>query len=124
MRSAFKGNAIAQYNLGLNFLKGQGVPVSHPTALLWLRKSANQKYAKAQAALSDVYSNGRRGVEHDFVKAYVWADLALRRGRDLEKLKRIAGRNRSFAADELSAEQLAQAKQAAENCRRRPETRP
>ena len=45
------GNATAQYNLGLLYDKGQGVPQDDQEALRWWRKAAEQGLAKAQAAL-------------------------------------------------------------------------
>ena len=44
------GNATAQYNLGLLYDKGQGVPQDDQEALRWWRKAAEQGLAEAQAA--------------------------------------------------------------------------
>ena len=48
---AAQGHAIAQYNLGLLYLHGLGVPQSRAQAQYWLTQSAEQNYAKAQLAL-------------------------------------------------------------------------
>jgi hypothetical protein len=48
---AAQGHDAAQYNLGLMYLNGLGVPVSAVQARYWLGKSAGQGYAKALGAL-------------------------------------------------------------------------
>jgi TPR repeat protein len=52
--SASEGNAAAQYNLGLRYREGDGVPVNQELGASWLRKAAAQKYAPAQLALKSV----------------------------------------------------------------------
>ncbi len=42
---AEQGNAIAQYNLGLMYGKGQGVPQDYAEAVQWYRKAAEQGVA-------------------------------------------------------------------------------
>jgi TPR repeat protein len=48
---AAQGHDAAQYNLGLMYLNGLGVPVSAVQARYWLGKSAGQGYVKALGAL-------------------------------------------------------------------------
>lgn len=45
---AAQGHDAAQYNLGLMYLNGLGVPVSAVQARYWLGQSAAQGYAKAK----------------------------------------------------------------------------
>ena len=45
------GNAIAQYNLGVMYYKGDGVPQSYPHAVSWYRHAAWQGDASAQLEL-------------------------------------------------------------------------
>jgi TPR repeat protein len=52
--SASEGNAAAQYNLGLRYWEGDGVPVNQELGASWLRKAAAQKYAQAHLALESV----------------------------------------------------------------------
>lgn len=48
---AEKGDAWAQYNLGVIYMKGRGVPIDINVALHWLTKAANQNDKEAQYAL-------------------------------------------------------------------------
>ena len=48
---AEQGNAKAQYNLGLMYDKGQGVPQDAQEAVKWYRKAAERGFAKAQVNL-------------------------------------------------------------------------
>ena len=48
---AAQGHDAAQYNLGLMYLNGIGVPVDAGQARYWLRQSAGQGYVKAKGLL-------------------------------------------------------------------------
>jgi TPR repeat protein len=48
---AAQGNAAAQYNLGVMYANGLGVPQSLSQAREWLNKAAAQNYRQAQTAL-------------------------------------------------------------------------
>jgi len=48
---AERGNAGGQFELGMMFFYGQGVPQSDQEAVLWLRKAAEQGHTGAKAAL-------------------------------------------------------------------------
>ena len=48
---AAQGHDAAQYNLGLMYLNGLGVPVSAVQARYWLGQSAGQGYVKAKSLL-------------------------------------------------------------------------
>ena len=45
---ADQGDATAQYDLGLMYAKGQGVPQDYAEAVKWFRKAADQGDASAQ----------------------------------------------------------------------------
>ncbi|OYU32232.1 MAG: hypothetical protein CFE39_04265 [Comamonadaceae bacterium PBBC2] len=51
---AAQGHDAAQYNLGLMYLNGLGVPVDANQARYWLGQSAEQGYAKALGALENL----------------------------------------------------------------------
>ncbi len=69
---AEEGNPEAQYNVGLMFLKGQGVIYKDDNeAVKWFRKSAQQEYPKAQFNLGVMYSEGL-GVPQDKDEAAKW----------------------------------------------------
>ena len=47
MAAAKQGAAYAQYNLGIMYAKGDGVPENDAEAVKWYRKAADQGHAKA-----------------------------------------------------------------------------
>ena len=65
------GNAMAQYNLGLMYDKGEGVPQDKAEAVKWYRKAAEQGDADAQVNLGFMYGNGD-GVPQDDTEALKW----------------------------------------------------
>jgi len=65
------GDAIAQYNLGVMYRKGQGVEQDFKEAVKWYQKAADQGYAPAQHNLGVMYENGQ-GVEQDCEEAVRW----------------------------------------------------
>ncbi len=71
-KSAAQGNADAQNNLGFLYEKAQG---DYAKAKEWYEKAAAQKHAAAQSNLGWLYANGR-GVQQDYVRAYMWWKLA------------------------------------------------
>lgn len=72
---AGKGDARAQYNLGVMYATGQGVPKDAEQAVAWYRKAAEQGDAEAQSNLGAMYATGQ-GVPKDYVMAYMWRNLA------------------------------------------------
>ena len=52
---AQQGLAVAQYNLGVMYGNGQGVPQDYAQALKWYRKAALQGHASAQYYLGVMY---------------------------------------------------------------------
>ena len=75
---AEEGVAEAQYNLGLRYAAGAGVPQNDVQALRWFRLAAEQGHADAQFNLGTMYFNGL-GVPQDYVQAYLWFNLAASR---------------------------------------------
>ena len=55
--------AIAQYNLGVMYIYGAGVPLDDAKAVEWFRDAAKQGFAEAQNHLGLMYGEGR-GVPH------------------------------------------------------------
>ncbi len=66
---AERGNAPAQYEMGVMYDTGLGVPQDYAQALKWYRKAANQGYARAQFNLGSMYANGRGVPQNDLVAA-------------------------------------------------------
>ncbi|WP_244060856.1 tetratricopeptide repeat protein, partial [Aeromonas caviae] len=58
-KAAEQGNASAQFNLGLIYAKGQGVPQDYKQAAVWYRKAAEQSNVEAQNNLAVLYAEGQ-----------------------------------------------------------------
>ena len=77
--SAKKGEAEAQYNLGVMYANGEGLPENNAEAVkLWLL-AADQGYARAQYNLGVMYANGE-GVPENDAEAVKWYRLAADQG--------------------------------------------
>lgn len=81
---ATRGDALAQYNLGVFFDNGQGVPQDYKKAMHWYRLAADQSaghegIADAQTNLGMMYQAGR-GVPKDSKEAVRWYRLAADQG--------------------------------------------
>ena len=76
---ANQGNAPAQYNLGLMYEGGRGVPKDEAQAVAWFRKAAEQGNATAQYNLGVMYDNGR-GVPKEEAQAVAWYRKAAEQG--------------------------------------------
>ena len=79
---AKQGQAVAQYNLGLLYANGQGVPKDDAQARQWYEKSANQEHADAQVNLGSLYDYGRGGPQ-DFKMAVRWYSRSANQGNEL-----------------------------------------
>ena len=56
---AKQGIAEAQYNLGLMYSKGEGMPNDDKEAVKWYRLSAEQRITGAQSNLGLMYEKGQ-----------------------------------------------------------------
>jgi S1-C subfamily serine protease len=74
--AAMQGHAPSQFNLGLMYLEGEGVPKDNVKAAEWWRKAAEQGLAEAQYALGSAFAFGT-GVPKDSAKAVeLWEKAA------------------------------------------------
>ena len=78
-KAADQGLANAQFNLGVAYLFGNGVPRDYGQAAEWFRKAADQGYASAQYKLGRMYVNGD-GVARDYGQAASWYRKAADQG--------------------------------------------
>ena len=78
-QAAEQGDATAQFNLGVMYAKGEGVPQDDAAAVRWYRLAAEQGHASAQGTLGAMYAIGR-GVPQDDVEAGLWYRLAAEQG--------------------------------------------
>jgi uncharacterized protein len=76
---AEEGDAQAQFNLGLLYVDGKGVPQDPGEAAKWFRRSAEQGYTQAQHNLGAMYGTGQ-GVRRDYVEAYKWMNICAASG--------------------------------------------
>lgn len=104
---ANQGDPDAQYQMGILYHNGEGVPQSDTMAVEWFQRAANQGYAGSQSTLGAYYEAGR-GVPQDFSKAYFWSVLAVAQGDENSKF-----RMQDLAA-RMTPAQVAQARQQAE----------
>ena len=72
---AEKGDADAQFSLGVMYKEGQGVPQDYKQAVSWIRKAAKQGHARAQYSLGVMYYIGQ-GVPQDYKQAVSWSRIA------------------------------------------------
>jgi TPR repeat protein len=78
-RLAEGGEADAQYQLGVLYETGRGVPQNDAKALEYYRQAAEQGHAKAQYSLAEFYLNGR-GTTADHQLAWEWYQRSARQG--------------------------------------------
>ena len=74
-----RGDANAQYNLGVMYRKGQGVPQDYKTAMKWYTLAAEQGITPAQSYLGFMYDQGL-GVPQDYKTAIKWLTRAAEKG--------------------------------------------
>jgi len=103
---AEQGNAIAQFNLGVMYHDGKGVPQDYTEAMKWYRLAADQGGAGAQYNLALMYKDGE-SVPRDYVHAYMWFSLSATHGYQ------EAVKGRDFFAQTLTPAQLAEAQKLA-----------
>ena len=76
---AERGDANAEYNMGLLYSSGQGVPRDYQMAAEWYEKAAEQGVAAAQYNLAVMYANGD-GVPKSNRDAALWFEKAADNG--------------------------------------------
>ncbi len=99
---ADQGDPAVQFNLGLLYLDGQGVPQDLDQAVKWFTRSAEQGYDKAQLNLGALYGAGK-GVKRDYIQAYKWLNICASQGN----AKCVA--QRDLVAKKLSGSKLTSA---------------
>ena len=78
-RLAEQGNAVAQYNLGVMYANGMGVPRDAEKAADWFHDAASGGDARAQYNLGNLYADGQ-GVPRDLPRAAHWYAKAAAQG--------------------------------------------
>ena len=103
---AEQGDADAQFNLGVMYDMGLGVPQDYQEAVRWYRRAAEQGNAGAQNNLGFMYGNAQ-GVPKDYVLAHMWLNLVAAKGL------KDAGELRDFLEKDMTPAQLAEAQRLA-----------
>ncbi|MDB6166795.1 MAG: hcpC [Lacunisphaera sp.] len=78
-QAADKGYAPAQFNLGLVYELGRGLPADERQAFKYYLMSAEQGFAAAQFNVGNMYSAGR-GIGQDLFEANLWYKQAAEKG--------------------------------------------
>lgn len=101
---ATKGDAAAQYHLGIMFHHGIGVNRNKKKSIEWFTKAAEQGYDKAQYRLGFIHSHSN-GDEQDYPKAIEWFTKAAEQGyvRAQYQLGFMSERGKGFVKDSAKA---------------------
>ena len=101
-----------QFNLGLMYDNGDGVPQDDKTAMKWWRLAADQKNVGAQKNLGEMYKYGL-GTKKMYTRSHMWYTLAALQG-DKDAIK-----NRDIVEKQLAPPQITEAKKLARECVRK-----
>lgn len=112
--SAEQGDPHAQHALSVMYAVGWGVPADARESAMWVRKAAIQGYYYAENDLGSKYANGR-GVPKDYVLAYMWFDLGATTAPS--SVAGVIAKSRDEVAKQMTPEQIARAKELANQCR-------
>ena len=115
---ADQGDAGAQWNLGLSYATGLGIPQDDAEAVRWYRLAADQGNATAQYNLGLMYASGQ-GVPQDDVEAHMWLNLAAAKSSSENREKRVESRDE--VAERMTPEQVAEAQRRAREWTPTPE---
>lgn len=110
---AEKGNAEAQYVLGMMYRAGRGVERDNKEASKWYQLAAEQGHPIAQFYLGWMYARGR-SVPQDYVKSYMWIDIAIANVTGEARKEFIVDRDSLAAA--MTADQIAKAQELSRKC--------
>ena len=83
---AEKGDAVAQYNLGLCYANGIGVPKDKVEAGVWYRKSAEQGCALGQLNYGLIKAFGQ-GVTRDPIEGHAWLIVSSANNTEAKEIK-------------------------------------
>ena len=97
---AESGMVEAQFNLGLIYYHGKGVPADPTRAHGWYLQAAEGGYARAQIRVAELYEAGD-GTRKDLIQAHYWFRRAA--------AQKFVGakKQKKRVADKMTAEQIA-----------------
>ena len=102
---AERGSEAAEFNLGLLYFDGNGVPQNYSEAVRWFEKAADQGYTKAQHNLGEMYAVGK-GVKRDYVQSYKWLSICASGGNENCRAHRDLIAKKLKGSDLVKAQQL------------------
>jgi TPR repeat protein len=111
--AADQGHEAAQTVLGAMYSVGQGVTQDFKEAVRWDRLAAEQGSATGQFNLAWLYKMGD-GVPRDDVRAHMWFNIAT--GSVNEKQRDSVAKSRDQIASLMTATQIAEAQERAQQC--------
>lgn len=107
------GNSEAQYNLGMMYRAGRGVPRDFKEARKWYLLAAEQGHPLAQFNLGWMYAGGK-GVPQNYVQSHMWFNIAIANA-DSEARKEFIVDRDALAAS-MTAAQIANAQELTKKC--------
>lgn len=99
---AEQGVVRAQFNVGLLYYDGKGVPQDYEEAARWFEQAANRGYTRGQYNLGEMYATGQ-GVKRDYMQAYKWLSLCAAGGNQ------TCAEHRDWVGKKLKGSQLSAA---------------
>src|SRR5947207_960160 len=72
---ADQGDVVAQFNIGISYKNGFGVPKDEGEAIKWFRKAGDRGYANDQNSLAVIYETSKQ-----YAKAAFWYRKAAQQG--------------------------------------------
>jgi hypothetical protein len=111
LEEARKGDAEAQFSVGLAYASGFGVEADPETAVTWYRKAADQGLSIAQKNLAQLLAGGDHA-QRNTVQAYKWYEISIPNlpdplGRNLVRIER------DLLAKNMTPDQIAEARKLA-----------
>ncbi|MBT4891116.1 MAG: sel1 repeat family protein [Rhodospirillales bacterium] len=107
--AAEQGVANAQSMLGVMYYGGEGVPQNDELAFNWNSLAAEQGNATSQALLGMMYAGGRGTASVDYIRAYMWLELARTNDGISEQMYSLAKQGLDLITNEMTSEQIAEA---------------
>jgi TPR repeat protein len=75
-KAAEQGEKVAQFDMGVLYLRGLGVPQDNGKAADWFLKAANQGYARAQYQLATLFEEGQGRIQSHALAATFYRKAA------------------------------------------------
>lgn len=102
--AAAKGDPSAEYEIGVRFAEGKGIPQDLQQAVAWYQRAAAQGFAPAQYRLGSMYERGL-GLKADLARARIWYLRAAEQGivKAMHNLAVLSAGRDNSAVDYASA---------------------